>query len=400
MLAAGRTRIGTDHTMSMEGYIEHLKVRLVEDDEAGLALAEELEAEVRIAIDLEAAGFHRYSDEVRLIQLTSTERTYIVDPMAFDLSGALRPALEDPEDQVLIHGGDYDVRLLDRDLDIHPTNLFDTQIAASLTGEPSVGLAALLEKYCSVSLSKKHQRADWAQRPLTEELVEYAAADTRYLHTLADVLEAKLEELGRSSWAKEEFAALEAVRWSDDPDTDPVSKGKGARSLPPRKLEALREALAWRDELAQRRDRAPFRIAGDPALLAIVEGEPSSVAELRDVKGLNPRLVEQQGGRLLERLRSARDLPEDQIPPYPRPKERGPGRATPEEEAWANKIKKVRITRAEELGIDRGLLLPNAVIYDIARRAPVDATGLEVTAGMRKWQIDAFGDAILALMNR
>ncbi len=188
--------------MSMEGYIEHLKVRLVEDDEAGLALAEELRAEVRIAIDLEAAGFHRYSDEVRLIQLTSTDRTYVIDPMAFDLSGVLRPALEDPSVQVLIHGGDYDVRLLDRDLDIHPTNLFDTQIAASLTGEPSVGLAALLEKYCSVSLSKKHQRADWAKRPLTEELVEYAAADTRYLHSLADVLEENLENLGRSSWAR------------------------------------------------------------------------------------------------------------------------------------------------------------------------------------------------------
>lgn len=399
MLAAGRTGIGTDHTTSMEGFIEHLKVRLVEDDEAGLALAEELQAEVRIAIDLEAAGFHRYSDEVRLIQLTSTERTYVIDPMAFDVSGVLRPALEDPNIQVLIHGGDYDVRLLDRDLDIHPTNLFDTQIAASLTGEPSVGLAALLEKYCSVSLSKKHQRADWAKRPLTEELVEYAAADTRYLHTLADVLEANLEELGRSNWAEEEFAALEAVRWSDDPNTDPVARVKGARSLPPRKLQALREALAWRDELAQRRDRAPFRIAGDPALLAIVEGEPSSVAELQDVKGLNPRLVEQQGGRLLARLRSARDLPEDQISPYPEPKERGPGRPTPEEEAWANKIKKVRVDRSEELGIDRGLLLPNAVIYDIARRAPVDATGLEVTTGLRKWQFEAVGDAILALMD-
>ncbi len=400
MFAGGRTGIGTDHHASPEGSIERLKVRLVEDGEAGITLAEELREEVRIAIDLEAAGFHRYSDEVRLIQLSSTERTYVIDPMAFDLSGVLRPALEDPKVQVLIHGGDYDVRLLDRDLDIHPTNLFDTQIAASLTGEPSVGLAALLDKYCSVSLSKKHQRADWAKRPLTEELVEYAADDTRYLHTLADVLEAKLEELGRSSWAKEEFAALEAVRWTDDPETDPVAKVKGARSLPPRKLQALREALAWRDEIARHRDRALFRIAGDPALLTIVEEEPTSVAELRNVKGLNPRLVEQQGGRLLARLRSARELPDDQISPFPRPKERGPGRATPEEEVWANKIKKVRVDRAEELGIDRGLLLPNAVIYDIARRAPLDAAGLDATEGIRKWQIDAVGEAVLAVMNR
>ncbi len=400
MLAGGRTGIGTDHTLSTEGSIEHLKVRLVEDDEAGLALAEELQGEVRIAIDLEAAGFHRYSDEVRLVQLSSTERTYVIDPMAFDVSGALRPALEDRDVQVIIHGGDYDVRLLDRDLGIHPANLFDTQIAASLTGEPSVGLAALLEKYCSVSLSKKHQRADWAKRPLPEELIEYAAADTRYLHALADVLEANLEEMGRTSWVEEEFAALEAVRWSDDPETDPVAKVKGARSLPPRKLEALREALAWRDEIAQRRDRAPFRIVGDPALMTIVAEEPSSVAELGNVKGLNPRLVEQHGGRLLARMRTVRDLPEDRISPYPRPKERGPGRPTPEEEAWANKIKTVRVNRAEELGIDRGLLLPNAVIYDIARRAPLDAAGLDLTEGLRRWQIEAVGEAVLAVMDR
>ena len=399
MLASGPASKDTDHFTSTEGYIEHLEVTLVEDDEAGLALAEALTAEVRIAIDLEAAGFHRYSDEVRLIQLSSTERTYVIDPMAFDLTGALRPALEDPSVQVLIHGGDYDVRLLDRDLDIHPTNLFDTQIAAALTGEPSVGLAALLEKYCSVSLSKKHQRADWAKRPLSDELIEYAAADTRHLHALAEVLETKLEEMGRSSWAKEEFAGLEAVRWSDDPETDPVAKVKGARSLPPHKLQALREALAWRDEIAQRRDRAPFRIAGDPALMTIIEEEPSSVAELGNVKGLNPMLVEQQGGRLLARLRSAGDLAEDQIAPYPKPKERGPGRPTPEEEAWAHKIKKVRVSRAEELGIDRGLLLPNAVIYDIARRAPLDAAALDATEGLRKWQRDAVGDAVLALMN-
>ncbi|GMR14206.1 MAG: ribonuclease D [Gemmatimonadota bacterium] len=399
MLAGGRTRLGTEPTRSPEGSIEHLKVRLVADDEAGLALAEELRAELRIAIDLEAAGFHRYSDEVRLVQLSSPDRTYVIDPMAFDLSGVLRPALENPEVQVLIHGGDYDVRLLDRDLDIHPTNLFDTQVAASLTGEPSVGLAALLEKYCSVSLSKKHQRADWAKRPLPDELIEYAAADTRYLHALADVLEANLEEMGRTSWAEEEFAALETVRWSDDPETDPVAKVKGARSLPPRKLQALREALAWRDEIAQRRDRAPFRVVGDPALMTIVAEDPSSVAELGNVKGLNPRLVEQQGGRLLARLRTVRGLPEDQIPPYPRPKERGPSRPTPEEEQWASKIKKVRVTRAEELGIDRGLLLPNAVIYDLARRAPVDAAGLNVTEGLRNWQIEAVGDAVLAVMN-
>ena len=399
MLARGPQREQVPTKVRTEGSIDHLKVRLVQDDEAGLVLAEELKGQRRVAVDLEAAGFHRYSDEVRLVQLSSTKQTYIVDPMAFDVSDVLRPTLEDPSVQVLIHGGDYDVRLLDRDLDIHPTNLFDTQVAASLIGEPSVGLAALLEKYCDVSLSKKYQRADWAQRPLPEELVVYAAADTRYLHTLVDLLEEKLAALGRASWAKEEFSLLETVRWDDDSETDMVSKVKGARTLPPLKLEALREALAWRDEIAQQRDRALFRVVGDPVLMTIVNEEPSSVAELGKVKGINPKLAERQGAKLLTRLRSVRDLPEDEILPFPRPRKRGPGRPTPEEEEWANRIKKVRGECAEELGIERGLLLPNAVIFDIARRAPIDAGQLDETEGIRRWQIEAVGDAVLAVMS-
>ena len=79
----------------------------------------------------------------------------------------LRGALEDPKVEVLMHGGDYDLRLLDRDLGILPVRLFDTQVAAALTGEPAIGLSALLEKYVGVKLAKKYQRADWAARPLT-----------------------------------------------------------------------------------------------------------------------------------------------------------------------------------------------------------------------------------------
>lgn len=371
---------------------------MVEDEGAGNELVRELEGELRIAVDLEAAGFHRYSDEVRLVQLSTPQHAYVIDPTAFDPRPALQPPLEDPAVEVLIHGGDYDLRLLDRDLDIRPTHLFDTQTAASLVGEPAVGLAALLQKYCGVSLSKKFQRADWAKRPLPPEMVEYAADDTRYLPALADIMRKRLAELERTSWAEEEFRALEKVRWDPTPEVDPVTRVKGARKLSPHDLQALREALAWRDEIARNRDRAPFRVAGDQALLAVIEEAPTSVEELGRVKGISPKLAQRQGRRLLERLRAARELPAERIEPYPRPAQRGPGRPTPEEEAWAEKLKKVRARRAEELRIERGLLLPNAIIMDLARRAPVDASGLRATEGLRRWQIEAVGDLVLAVM--
>ena len=219
-----------------------------------------------MAVDLEAAGFHRYSDRVCLLQVTSGNQNFIVDTLAVDPSDVLRGPLESPTVTVLLHGGDYDLRLLDRDLDLHPVTLFDTQTAAALLGEPSLGLAALLKKYLDVHVSKKYQRADWAKRPLPDEMLDYAASDTRHLHQLADLLTERLDTLGRRSWAEEESALMETLRWHSDGEIDPVTKIKGVRKFELRDVALIREAWLWRDEIARARDRAPFRVAGDPAI--------------------------------------------------------------------------------------------------------------------------------------
>ena len=137
-----------------------MSLELIERAESLREVVDRLESIDRIAVDLEAAGFHRYSDRVCLVQLSTPDDTWVLDPLAVEVADALRPCLEDPGVQVLVHGADYDIRLLDRDFGIHPRSIFDTQVAASLLGEPSIGLAALLEKYVGVELSKKYQRAD------------------------------------------------------------------------------------------------------------------------------------------------------------------------------------------------------------------------------------------------
>ncbi len=152
-----------------------------------------------------------------------------------------------------MHGADFDLRLLDRDLGIRLGGLFDTQVAAALLGESALGLQALLESRLGVSLSKKYQRADWADRPLKDGMLDYAADDTRYLMRLADLLLEDLRAAGRESWAREECRALEesATAPGDDEPEDPVTRVKGARDLSPREVTALREALEWRDAIAR-----------------------------------------------------------------------------------------------------------------------------------------------------
>ena len=117
--------------------------------------------------------------------------------------------LADPAVEIVFHDADYDLRLLDREYGFRANNLFDTRIAAQLLNEPGVGLAALLEKYLGVRLDKRFQRADWSARPLSAEMLAYAASDTRHLPELRDILRPQLEARGRLDWAEEEFGLLD-----------------------------------------------------------------------------------------------------------------------------------------------------------------------------------------------
>jgi ribonuclease D len=376
-----------------------MRPEFIDDGREAADAIGELADEPSLALDLEAAGFHRYSDRLCLIQIsTRGGRDVVLDPLAAELGDLLRPLLENPEQTVYMHGGDYDLRLLDRDLGIHPKGVFDTQVAAALLGVEGIGLAALLEKHFGVRLSKKYQRADWARRPLEAGMLEYAASDTRYLHELADILGGQLDATGRRAWAEEEFQVLETIRWSGDDPGDPVTRVKGAHRFETREVARLREALAWRDGIARSQDRAPFRVAPDSALIHVALDPPSSVSELSGVKGMNRRVANESGQDLLARLRAVDALPEAELQGYP-PRERtGPGRPPPEVEELANRLKRIRNRVADELGLDRGVLMPNAALLDVARSAPETAEGFRRIDGVKGWQAAVVAPAMLPLL--
>lgn len=370
----------------------------IDSADATKGLEADLAAAERFALDCEAAGFHRYSDQLCLVQLTVGDRTYVVDPLAFDVGDLLRGPVEDPAKVVVMHGADFDLRLLKRDLGIRLRGLLDTQIAAALLGEDALGLQSLLESRLGVKLSKKYQRADWATRPLEDGMLEYAASDTRHLHELAEILTSELEDAGRLSWAEEEWTALEAVAdevvENPEPD-DPVTRVKGARKLPPRQVTALREALLWRDEIAREKDRATFRVVGDKPLIETALSTPRRVEDLTEIKGFPRGLAREHGKELLARLRRVAELPDDALEPYPRDANRGHGRPDPELEAVIDRLKAVRNRRAEEVGLPRGTLLANAVLEAIARSTPSTREELLEIDGMRRWRVDVLGAELL-----
>ncbi len=350
-----------------------------------------------VAVDCEAAGYHRYSDRICLVQLSTAGQTFVLDPLAFDPAPHLKPFLEDPARLTIMHGAGYDLRLLHRDLGIRVGALADTQVAASLLGEPAVGLQALLERHLGVRVSKKYQRADWAARPLPHDMIEYAANDTRHLHRLAGILESRLEEAGRLEWAREEYsrllgASLEVEEEGAEPD--PVTRFRAARRLDDRSVAALREAVAWREAIARARDRALFRVASDAALLAAAQARPSSVASLAAVQGFPSRLARREGRALLRRFARVEALPGRELVPYPRPVARGT-RPDPEEEAAFERVKEVRNRVAGRLGLDRGRVMANQVLREVVAAMPGDRAGLEAVAEVRRWQAEELGSELL-----
>ncbi len=375
-----------------------MSTTIIQDRDEAAELSHALDGAASLALDCEAAGFHRYSDRLCLVQLTVAERTFVIDPLAFDAGDVLRGPIEDPSVTVMMHGADYDLRLLDRDLEINVAGLFDTQIAASLLGEPVLGLSPLLERHLGISLSKKYQRADWAKRPLPDDMIEYAASDTRYLAPLVGILRDALVETGRIGWAHEEFTLLETITWEDDDAGDPVLRVKGARNMDPRDVHALREALRWRDEIAQAKDRAPFRVAGDQVLMAVAQERPRTVQGLQSIKGMPRGMVRLAGQDLVSRMRDVESLPSKELEGYPRPVRTGPGRPTPEEEERAQALKEARNARAEELGLARGALISNATLLELARRWPTTEAGLREVPGVKEWHLEAVGDALLAAL--
>ena len=372
-------------------------------DEAGTdALRNRLEGVASLALDLEAAGFHRYSDRMCLLQATVAGETFVVDPFEVDVGALFRGPLEDPDVEVVMHGADFDLRLLQRDLGIDMRGLFDTQIAAMLLGAEAFGLAALLEEHFDVRLTKKYQRADWADRPLTDGMLEYAAAGTHYLDELAARLRRQLDETGRAAWVEEECRALEAATRegadTEDEPVDPVTRIKGARKLPPRVVHALRLAWEWRDDIAKARDRAPFRVVGNQPLIDAVMTGPGRAEELADIKGFPRGLARNEGKELIWILKDVAGLPDEQLVGYPRRGPGGPGRPTPETEALFERLKGARNAAADAIGLPRGTLLSNAVLMEIARAEPKDREALAAIDGMRAWKLDVTADRLLATL--
>ena len=350
-----------------------------------------------IALDTEGASFHRFIDRIYLLQITTRERSAVIDPIPIGAPARLGQMLEDPTVEVVFHDADYDLRLLHQDYGWHARNIFDTRIAAQLLGIKSFGLAALLDQFFGVQLDKKHQRADWSLRPLTPGMLDYAAQDTRYLLDLRDELRSRLEKLGRLEWAREEFDRLEGTKWEEEDESQNFLRIKGARDLTRRELALLRELVPWRDGVARELDRATFRVMGNEVLLDIARTAPKSVQQLAGLKGMPRGLLDRGGAAILSAVKRGLESAEEHLPKFPRsPK----WEKEDDFEPNVTKLKTVRDAAATRLNLDPGVLCSRERLEAIARKKPSKVKDLEDVPGLRKWQIAEMGEDFVQALAR
>lgn len=351
------------------------------------------------AIDAEADSLHHYVEKLCLLQVSVKGGDYVIDPLIpLDLTELARTL--EPK-SLLFHGADFDIRMLKKTAPFMPKQMFDTMLAAQILGYEKFGLADLANKICGVKLSKSAQKADWSRRPLTPDLLEYAAGDTKYLERIYTVMKKELQKLGRFEWHKQACDRLLASLNSEAPrEEDPLRwQLRGSRDLSGRGLTTLRLLWQWRESEAQRMDRPSFKVLNTDYLLMMARwAEQNPDVDIIEWKEAPRHIHRQYREKLNKLLREAQELPETI---YSQPEKSGKGgrRLRSSEEARFARLKEERLRLSQKLKIQASVLGTNSILEEIVRRMPKDLEEMRSVEGILPWQAEALAPTFVKILH-
>ena len=315
-----------------------------------------IERNARVAVDTEADSLHCYREKLCLLQVSLREGDFLVDPLVENDLAPLADTLARKE--IVLHGADYDLRLLRRALNFQPAKLFDTVIATRLLGVRGFSYAALVEKYFGIQMAKGSQKANWALRPLSPKMEEYARNDTHYLLPLAEKLEAQLIERDRFGWFQQSCErAIVSAAIDRERDTEEAWRIRGSGLIRGREAAILRALWHWRDREAERFDRPSFHVLRNDQLIETARA--ASRGEMPQFRHFSERRARDFHAT----IDSALALKEED---WPETRKRRGERPTREMERAAEGMRKRRDQAASELKIEPSFIAPRATIDAIA----------------------------------
>jgi ribonuclease D len=346
---------------------------VIETDRQLADLLPKIDAAPWVALDTEADSLHAYPEKLCLIQISLPEAHELIDPLAECNLELLLRALVKKE--ILLHGADYDLRLLYRTFQFVPKAIFDTMWAARLLGCREFSLRDLVGQNLGVTLEKGPQKMNWALRPLPERMATYALNDTRHLHPLAELLRARLIQQNRLSWHTEVCANViqECARPRQE-NPEGLWRIKGSDRLEPAALAILRELWQWRETEALKSNKPPYFIFSHERLVAL----SAAAARGSSADTIVPRHVPPaRAARLAAAVERGLGASPSQ---YPHPRRSTGVRLTREQQRKFDELKQIRDGQAENLGLDSTVIATKGELILLAK------DGEQSAMSLMKWQ--------------
>jgi ribonuclease D len=317
-----------------------------------------------VPLDTEADNMYHYRNRICLFQIKAGDRIFLVDVLE-DLD--MRGLMEVFRTRLLImHGSDFDLRLMADHYSFRPERLFDTMLGAQLLGLPKTGLGGLVEHYVGIEMPKGHQKSDWSKRPLPKKMLDYAAEDVLYLEEIRKKMLAELKRKKRVDWLQQrcEFQIEAAVDGFGEKDEN-AWRLAGSTRLPPRSQAVLYELWHWRERSAEKADLPPFKILNNNFLVDVAAAAGrSSGTEWH--KALPARLFARHRKALEKAIQRGRERDPDSLPSRPNEgRRRQPFSA--EELERQEALRELRDRKATKLGIDPSLIANRTQLAVLSR---------------------------------
>jgi len=309
--------IGPDVRRSVALHLNLKPAEVVVTDARGWSACREHLAQASIVgLDTEFVGEGRHRPELCLVQIATPETLYVIDPYAVGRLEGLWELLQDPRRLVVVHAGKEDIRICQHQAQRPPARIFDIQLAAALSGlDYPLGYGKLVEELFGIAMNKDLTLSNWRQRPLTQSQLRYAFDDVRYLLPAYVLLQERLQQQQRESWAEEEFAALVQRALAEDQGPENWRRVKGIGRLDRQGLAIVKELYQWREEWSQRWNRPSRQVLSDHLLVRIARLKPHCRKELASLRGVPQNAV----AEILEVIQQALALPAAACPaPTPR----------------------------------------------------------------------------------
>ncbi len=374
---------------------------LIESSGAMDALISELENEKIIAVDTEFFRETTYYPQLALVQIATDSIVACIDPLAFDAKPALQKILLDKNLIKIFHSCSQDMEVLFYYLGEAPTAIYDTQIAnALLTEHQQIGYASLVENELGVQLDKSQTRTNWLQRPLTTAQIHYAGDDVFYLYQLQQVLDEKLDDLGRKAWFDEENLNLQTDENSFQVAIDKLwQRVRGSSRLNRKQLAIVQSIAHWREKFAQELDKTRRKALADDVVIQIALNPPANIEALNSFLARNYNITQLHKQQLFDAIETALELPEESWP------QNRFNSLDNEQKALLKTLQQLVNNKAEELNISSAMLytkkdLEKLIVRDTDKPQTQDQFQSEELINRESWRYLCIGKDLLETVEK